>query len=246
MFRISSITAARVVSRVLAVSLVAAPFAAAAASLQVTPLLIEIPAGSATSSLTLRNDGARPVDAQVRVFRWTQRDGADVLEPTETVVASPPMASLRPRADYLVRIIRPGRQPVSGEEAYRLVVDELPGAQTGGGGSVAMVLRHSVPVFFTPPNAEPLLRWNAQLRDGRLILRLDNEGARRVRVSRLVVSDGSTSLSFGDGLVGYGLAGSSMTWSRPIRPGAFRASEVRITAVGDIGPLNAVAKIQSR
>lgn len=222
------------------------PGIARAASLQVTPLLIEIPAGTAASSLTLRNDGTQPVAAQVRVFRWTQRDGADVLEPAEAVVASPPMASLRPKADYLVRVLRPGRQPVGGEEAYRLIVDELPGAPTGGAGSIAMVLRHSVPVFFTTPGAQPRLRWSAQVRQGRLLVRLDNDGGRRVRVSRLTVSDGSASLTFGDGLVGYALAGSGVVWSRSLRAGTFKSGEVRISAVGDIGPLNAVATIQTR
>lgn len=224
----------------------ALPGATLAASLQVTPLLVEIPPSAAASTLTLRNDGVRPVEAQVRVFRWTQRGGADVLEPADAVVASPPMASLRPRTDYLVRIIRPGRQPAGAEEAYRLLVDELPSAQTGSSGSVTMVLRHSVPVFFTPPGAEPRLRWSAQVQDGRLTVRLDNEGGRRVRVSRLTVSDGASSISFGDGLVGYALAGSGMAWSRPIRAGSFRTGEVRIAAEGDVGPLNATARIQGR
>ena len=84
----------------------AAVHSADAASLQVTPLLLEIPAPGATSTLTVRNESPRPVNAQVRVFRWTQANGQDVLEPTDAVVASPPLVNLASRISFAVRIVR--------------------------------------------------------------------------------------------------------------------------------------------
>ena len=112
-----------------------------AASLQVAPLLVEVPAPGATSSLTLRNEGAKALNAQVRVFRWTQADGEDVLEPTDIVVASPPTAQLASRADYLVRLVRASRGAVTQEEAYRLIVDELPDAAREKSNVIQMLLR---------------------------------------------------------------------------------------------------------
>src|SRR3954451_16066717 len=102
----------------------AAAHTATAASLQVTPLLIEVPAPAATSTLTLRNESPRPANAQVRVFRWSQANGQDVLEATDAVVASPPLVKLASRVSYAVRVVRTSRQPVTAEEAYRLVIDE--------------------------------------------------------------------------------------------------------------------------
>src|SRR6266508_5911005 len=73
---------------------------AAAATLQVAPVLVEVMAPSMASTLTLRNDGRDPVFAQIRVFRWTQEGGQERLEPTDEVVASPPSVTLARNTDY--------------------------------------------------------------------------------------------------------------------------------------------------
>ena len=122
-----------------------------AASLQVAPVLVEVPAPGATATLKLRNEGNRPLDAQIRIFKWTQVDGADSLTPTNDVAASPPLASLRPNTDYTVRVVRTKKEPVAKEESYRLLIDELPSAAGSQGTAVNIALRYSMPVFFTVP-----------------------------------------------------------------------------------------------
>lgn len=222
---------------------VAAPPATAAA-LQVTPLVLEVPAPGATSTLTLRNESPRPVNAQVRVFRWTQANGEDVLEPTAAVVASPPLVNLAARVNYSVRVVRTARQPAPKEEAYRLVIDELPDVSRAKGGTVAILLRHSVPVFFRPEDAgAPKLAWSVRSQGGRVTVTVRNDGERRVRLARMRVSDGKNTVNFGDGLVGYALAGSTMSWTRPAPRGL--GGSVKISAQGDIGPINATAKATS-
>ena len=57
------------------------------------------------------------------------------------------------------------------------------------------------------------------------------------------VSDGKATVNFGDGLVGYALANSTMSWTRPAPRGLGAA--VKITAQGDTGPINASAKATS-
>lgn len=233
--------------RSLNVTLMAATFVsvaahtAAAASLQVTPLLLEVPAPGATSTLTLRNESPRAANAQVRVFRWTQANGEDVLQPTDAVVASPPLVKLTPRTNYAVRVVRTGRQPAAREEAYRLVIDELPDASRERRGTVAIVLRHSVPVFFRPEDeGAPKLTWSVRSQGGRMTVTVRNDGQRRVRLSRMRVGDGKTTINFGDGLVGYALAGSTMSWTKPAPRGV--GASVKITAQGDTGPINASVK----
>src|SRR5215472_2555055 len=65
-----------------------------AASLQVAPVLVEVAAPGAASTLKLRNEGSAPINVQIRVFRWSQTNGEEKLEPTGDVVASPPLAKL--------------------------------------------------------------------------------------------------------------------------------------------------------
>jgi fimbrial chaperone protein len=217
--------------------------AAGAAALQVAPVLLDIPAPGATSTVTLRNEGPRPLNAQIRVFRWTQENGQDKLEPVTDVVASPPSASLASRTDYAVRIVRLNRAPAAREEAYRLVVDELPDASRERNGTIAVVLRHSIPVFFAPTDAETArVTWKAKIVGAKLVLQATNTGGRRLRLAAMKVSDGKTTVNFGDGLVGYSLSGTTMTWERPI-PAGFSASAIRITAQSDLGPVDARAAV---
>lgn len=219
---------------------------AGAAALQVAPVLLDVPAPGATTTITLRNESPAALDAQVRIFKWVQVDGQERLMPAKGVVASPPMAHLGSRSDYTVRIVRTDKAPVDKEEAYRLVVDELPDPKREKNGTVVVVLRHSVPVFFEPADANPArLRWSSRVEGGQLLISATNEGGRRVRLSAMKVSAGGATVDFGSGLVGYALAGSTMTWKRPL-PKNFSGGSVKVTAMGDSGPINATANFGGR
>ena len=217
------------------------------ASLQVSPVSIELQAPAAAATLKLNNEGATPLNAQIRVFRWSQVNGEDKLEPTEDVVASPPIASLAPRTDYTVRLVRVAKRPVAAGETYRLLVDELPDAKGQRNGVVNLVLRYSIPVFFYPREAAASkLAWSIEQHNGRVSVAARNDGDRHVRISVLKVQDGNGStVSFGNGLTGYVLGRSTMRWLAPAS--AHRValgSSVVITAQSDYGPINAAPSMQ--
>jgi fimbrial chaperone protein len=213
-----------------------------AASLQIAPVLVEVPTPAATSSLKLRNEGTTPLDAQIRVFLWTQVNGVDTLTPTDDVAASPPLASLRPSTDYTVRIVRTSKVPVLKEESYRLLIDELPAPSTGSAASVNIALRYSIPVFFTVPGvAAAKLTWELQQRvNNKPVIVVNNAGDRRVRLAKLKFTDGKGAIaSFGDGLAGYVLGHSSRNFEVPANARGFGAGGVvSMSALGDIGPID--------
>jgi len=188
-----------------------------AASLQVAPVSIEVMAPGAGAIVKLRNEGKTKIDSQIRVFRWVQIDGQEKLQPTDEVVASPPMARLAPGAEYTVRIVRLSKQPIAAEESYRLLIDELPDQKALSNRVINLVLRYSIPVFFLPANAEPAkLTWSVEQHNGRVQLSAVNEGDRHVRLAGLNVRDHSgTHVSFGPGLTGYVLGRSRMRWTAP-------------------------------
>src|SRR4029079_18185549 len=105
-------------------------------------------------TLTLTNTGIKPINVQIRVFRWSQADGVETLQPTKDVVASPPATSLTPGTDYTIRVLRIAKAPVAGEEAYRIFVDELPSPEPRNPDTVRLVLRYSIPVFFAAETTE--------------------------------------------------------------------------------------------
>src|SRR6516225_1303331 len=95
-----------------AVIVLAAQTSSQAGSLQIEPVLIDVAAPGAASTVSLRNDGATPINAQIRIFRWSQVDGKERLEPTDDVVASPPAVTLAPKANYVARIVRVTKRPI--------------------------------------------------------------------------------------------------------------------------------------
>jgi fimbrial chaperone protein len=211
-----------------------------AASLQVAPVLVEVPAPGATGSLKLRNQDTKPLDAQIRIFQWTQADGADVLTPTNDVAASPPVASLRPSTDYTVRIVRTTKEPVVKEESYRLLIDELPGSAAGTAATVNIALRYSIPVFFTVPGAAaPKLSFELQQHANKPVIVVGNAGDRRVRLAKLKFTDGKGAIAnFGEGLAGYVLGRSSRNFEVPANAKGFgTGGVVSMSAQADTGPI---------
>jgi fimbrial chaperone protein len=219
-----------------------APTLLQAASLQVSPVGVEVQAPGAAATITLRNEGATALNAQIRVFRWVQLAGEEKLEPTDDVVASPPITTLAPSADYTVRIVRVTKEPLSAAEGYRLLVDELPDSAARRNRVVTLVLRYSIPVFFYPRDAaEAKLAWSVEQRSGRVYVSATNDGDRHVRISALKLrDDGGTVASFGSGLIGYVLGRSTMRWTAAASTNQSRIGRsIVISAQGDFGPINA-------
>ena len=220
---------------------------ASAASLQVSPVSIAVQAPGEATTLTLRNTGKRALNAQIRVFRWSTTNGVQTLEPTEDVVASPPITSLAPESDYTVRLVRVSKRAVVAEESYRLLVDELPDPTAQKNSTVTFVLRYSIPVFFYAPTVSaPNIAWSISHRQGRLYVQASNSGDRHQRIADLKVQgDNGKVVSFGAGLTGYVLGRSTSVWSAPGKGHQLSAKgSVVISALSEYGRINAVASQQ--
>ncbi len=63
-----------------------------AASLQVSPISLDLTAPARTSSVTLRNNTDGTTNVQIRAYKWTQVAGVDQLMPANDVIVSPPAA----------------------------------------------------------------------------------------------------------------------------------------------------------
>lgn len=210
---------------------------AVASTLRVSPVGLDLPVGQNAATLSLFNDDASPLNVQVRVFRWKQVDGKDVLEPATGVVASPPIAKVTPGAARTIRVVRLDAKLPDRQEAYRLIVDELPPPLSEGGRQVTLLMRHSIPLFFAASNDKAKVEWRMGGPQDGQTLTATNSGGRHLRVSNLRVVDAAGDvLAERKGLVGYALPGSSMTWPA----GAFApAPGLRLIADTDAGPIDA-------
>jgi fimbrial chaperone protein len=206
--------------------------ATAAGALRVTPITLSLAAPAMATTLTLENAGDRPVNVQMRTFRWSQTGGRDILVPTQSVVVSPPVVQLAPGGRQTVRVLRIERTPAAGVESYRVLIDQLPPAGRGADGRVAFMVRQSVPLFYASADASgPRIEWRVSVSGGRIALAATNTGDTPVKVANPMLDDaGGGRAVLSDGLLGYVLGGSAMRWTieppsgRLPRPGAAKLS----------------------
>lgn len=220
---------------------------AAAGSLRVAPILLDVPAPGATTTLNLRNEGDRNLHVQIRVFRWTGTQSEPTLEPTTDVVVSPPAATLTPGTEYVVRVVRVTKQPVAGEESYRVLVDEIPDAVADRANTVRFAFRYSIPVFFSVASAPAAnVSWSLAVSGKNTILTASNSGGRRARLANLKVidSDGKP-LIMRPGLFGYALGKSVTAWTLPAAGKVAPRGPFKLVAESETGAINAVVALQA-
>lgn len=187
---------------------------ATASSLQISPVTVDMPAGASAVGITLSNPGDQPLYGQVRVFRWTQDGQGESLEPTQDIVASPPLIEVAPHGEQLVRLVRRSPQALPTEQSYRALIDEIPRPEATPSHGVTIRLRYSVPIFVNPAGAlgKPELSWQL-LRDAQgWSLRVANAGTRHGQIGEVQLLAANQHWNLNKGLLGYVLAGQAQQW----------------------------------
>lgn len=219
----------RVASSAVLASLLVSSSVAVAAGLQVSPISLSLQAHETASGLTLSNAGNNVVQAQVRVQQWTQDDSDDKLAPSRGLLASPPMIELQPGERQLMRIIRAKAPPQGAgavEDAYRLLVNEVPVKLPENTSGLQFTMSYSLPVFVQPvgvAKTRPQLQWSTHLQpDGKTVkLRVSNRGNGHAQLAALSFTDAAgTSTALYPGLLGYVLPGATMNWTLKMPPSA--------------------------
>lgn len=220
-------TRSSLISLVLAVCLPAlVPVAPAwAARLRISPIGVHLTATERAGAITIVNTDDRPVNLQLRIYEWSEReDGQEQLDKTDDMIVSPPAITVPAGASYTIRIARSAIAPVNGELAYRLLIDELPqpdDPRTVGQG-IKMVLRNSLPIFVTDAKAMAELKWSVWQDETGVHVQAQNQGKRHAKIVNLMLQTPSgRPLSFGGGLNGYVLGGATRVFTAPAdAPGA--------------------------
>ncbi|MEW6022319.1 MAG: molecular chaperone [Pseudomonadota bacterium] len=223
---------------------------AQAASLQISPVSISLRANQAAGGINLQNLGERPVYGQVRVFAWDQRNGEDVLTPTDELVASPPIIEVGAKGSQTIRLVRKGgaaagAAPGNPERTYRLLIDEIPREDEQASG-VAIRLQYSVPVFVAPVDeaAAPNLAWSVLRKDNAWVLRVRNSGALHAQVGAASLVDGAgKETEISKGLLGYALAGREREWRLPVEPSVRLGAPLTVRANVNARPSSAAASV---
>ena len=210
---------------------------AGAQALSVLPVNIQMAPGEQATTLTITNQGASKTAVQIRAYAWNQDGDNDQLTPSNEVVIAPPIASIAPGDNQVVRLIL--RKPPQGKEAtYRIILDQIPPAAEPG--VVHVVLRLSIPIFAQPETrAAAHVDFHAEVKDGQTFLVGTNDGLRHDAIRDIELSTGDgRKMKLEAGASPYILAGTTRHWKidapdAPPQPN----STLRLTARSDAGAL---------
>lgn len=227
-----------------AIALSLSRMAFAAASILVWPIDPVIEHDESGAAIWLENNGKSASRIQIRALRWTQANGTDELVAQDHIVVSPPAAEIQPGQRQLLRLIRTVAVPTGKEEAYRILIDEIPGpagagaaqdggagVQADGGAGLAFQLRYSVPLFVSGAGAwtredarkhpdskaagQPVLTYSVQNRQGQRRLVVRNSGPVHARLSQVDYTLAGRKVWTVPGLLGYVLPGAEMLFEIP-------------------------------
>jgi fimbrial chaperone protein len=178
---------------------------AGAGSLAVAPLRLTFTNSAEIISINVENTGREDALVQAETFAWTQRGSEHKLAATDDVVAVPPVFRLAPGAQQLVRVGLTRAFTEKQEQTFRLMVTEVPTVAIPG--TVAVAVRHSLPIFVRPASTiSPLLAATRSATGG---LQITNAGSQHIRIQGWRLRDAAGAILAEDTGPGYLLAGAS-------------------------------------
>lgn len=212
-----------------------------AATILLWPIDPWLSADTKATELWVQNQGNSATTMQVRIVRWKQENGLERYTAQQEVVASPPIVTIGKGSKQLIRLIKQGNVPVGVEQAYRIIVDEIPQPQDKETPQMGLKLqmRYSIPLFVYGQGIETIkegahhalveprdLSWRVVRENGQPALQVRNQGDVHVRLSQVTLQQGGQNRTLADGLLGYVLPGSARSWPLPSgvgQPGQLRA-----------------------
>ncbi len=125
---------------------------ATAASLDVNPVRVDIAAPTEPVELRVTNTGSDDLSIQIDTRAWTQAsDGSDDLNYTDLLLAVPPLFTVTPGQQQIVRIGYLGAPSEDAEMSFRLLLTELaPAVAEKEPSALNMRMQLSIPVFVAP------------------------------------------------------------------------------------------------
>ncbi len=172
-------------SRILALAtclgfLVSAPCSA----LELYPTTLKLDQDKPVTTLRVRNTRATPVSYEFSGYRWTQEDGKDVHTPDRNFIATPPILTLKPGAEAIVRIgiiSDDDRDP--NEHAYRLLVNDISPRGPADRNGLNVRLQILLPVFLAQAIAKPEVSLTGRTAsNGRLCITGNNIGTAHAKM----------------------------------------------------------------
>lgn len=218
-----------------------APLGARAASFQVNPIRLTLSAAQNTGVLRVTNSSDTATVVQMQIVAWSQQNGQDVYTPSRALLATPPIFTVDPGSQQVVRVGMRKAPDARQESCYRLYLTEVPPASRPGFRGVQIALRIGIPVFVEPAVAtSPVLHWSAKrLGTDELELGASNRGTAHAEILKLTVTTPGAGTPLLQEFGGYLLPGAHRTWTLKLAAPLAANAPLDITADTDRGNFHA-------
>ncbi|MGA9855433.1 MAG: fimbria/pilus periplasmic chaperone [Gammaproteobacteria bacterium] len=223
------------------IALLLMPLWAQATSFQVSPVRMTLSAHRSTDVLRVTNNSDTPTVVQLQIVAWSQKDGEDVYTSSRNLLATPPIFTVAPGSQQVVRVGTRTKPDTRQETCYRLFLTEVPPAPTPGFRGLQIALRMGIPVFVEPSiDTKPTLQWSIkQLSPTELRLSAVNTGTAHAQVLKWVLRSSDQSKVLAQTTGSYVLPGSNHTWNIKLVSPLAANTPLEITADTDRGTLHA-------
>lgn len=184
-----------------------------AGSIRISPVQIDLVNANNASSLSLMNESSLPSSLQIRVFKWEQTsNGQDILTETDEIAVSPPYLKMQGNTAYNIRAIKTKNTAVNVEQAYRIIIDELPSPYDSRKveNGLQVLVRTSIPLFVVKKDDFSNLSAHLVTENNQTMIAVHNQGTRHELIQSLVLNDISNQKGFEveiNTVNGYVLAG---------------------------------------
>jgi fimbrial chaperone protein len=214
----------------------------AASTFNIAPIRAELSAAHRTEALTIMNADDVPVIVQVHVVSWSQKSGAEQLDETRELLATPPVLQIPANGTQIVRVALRRDPDPSLELTYRVIFEEVPQAAPKDFMGLRVALRLSIPVFVAPAHGKssPQVAWESRwLPNGQLEVAAINNGSGHLQITDFEAQFPGSLMPLRGVTSKYVLPGSRMSWTLTPPADATRQGAIPIHGHSDQGDFSA-------
>lgn len=193
-------------------------YASESAGIMVSPVIVEFGPSVSVAAVVVTNHESHAITFQVSTMTWRQTAGADVLAPTDALIAAPVIFTVAAGGSQIIRFGLRAASDEKNEIDYRVFLTEIPPQPHN---SLTVALRFSLPVFVAPTTASERLRWSGrQLANGAYRITLTNDGNVHVHLCFVRIADpNDVAHPLYHGVwSAYALPGQTRAWDVQLKP----------------------------
>lgn len=208
-----------------------------ASAFEVSPIKLNLDSQGEIGDITVKNTKKVPVSYQLQAFLWHDAQNFEALEPTDDLLAVPPIFEIQPGEQQLVRIATRRPLDLTSEQAYRAVISEVRSEVKLKQG-VNFNFQVSLPIFVTPKNARGNPIWYIEHNESNKVqLVLENQGDAHLQLQKIdLMKNLAANPVFSTDSGGYIFPGGRRSWPLNLEPASLTQT-LALSAETNLGPV---------